>query len=68
MKKDDLKEMAKRCRLMARTADSFTKRRLLDLASRYEARLTSRPPPPKQPISTMMANVKIEPTRRGSER
>jgi len=42
MKPGDLKEMANRCRLMAGTADAFTKRRLLDLASKYEARLEGR--------------------------
>ena len=30
--------MAQRCRLMADTADDFTRRRLLDLALKYEAR------------------------------
>jgi hypothetical protein len=47
MRKKDLKEMAIRCRLMAGTADEFTKRRLLDLASKYEARLESQSPSAK---------------------
>jgi hypothetical protein len=47
MRKEDLKEMASRRRLMACTADEFTKRRLLDLASKYEARLESQSPPAK---------------------
>jgi hypothetical protein len=34
-----LKEQAARCRSLADKADEFTKRRLLDLASRYENRL-----------------------------
>jgi hypothetical protein len=51
MRKEDLKEMANRCRLMAGTADEFTKRRLLDLASKYEARLESRSPPYKKAYS-----------------
>ena len=34
-----LKEHAARCRSLANKADEFTKRRLLDLASRYENRL-----------------------------
>jgi len=34
-----LKEHAARCRSLADKADEFTKRRLLDLASRYENRL-----------------------------
>ena len=39
-----LKEQADRCRRLAQTADQFTKRRLLDLAKRYEDRL-ERPSP-----------------------
>jgi hypothetical protein len=42
MKKEDLKEMASRCRLFARTADKFTRIRLLELAAKYEAQLESR--------------------------
>ena len=34
-----LKEQADRCRRLAQIADQFTKRRLLDLAKRYEDRL-----------------------------
>ena len=45
MKKDDLKEMANRCRLIARTADKFTRIRLLELASKYEAQLERRSSP-----------------------
>jgi len=33
------KEQAARCRGLAENADQFTKRRLLDLAARYEDRL-----------------------------
>ena len=44
MKKETLKEMASRCRLMARTADKFTKIRLLELASKYEAQLERQSP------------------------
>lgn len=33
-----LKEQANRCRSLAENADQFTKRRLLDLAARYDAR------------------------------
>jgi hypothetical protein len=40
--------MINRCRLMAGTADAFTRRRLLDLALKYEARLESRSPPTKK--------------------
>ena len=42
MKPEDLKELAGRCRRLAGTADAFTKRRLLDLALKYEARLEGR--------------------------
>jgi hypothetical protein len=34
-----LKEQADRCRRLAENADKFTKRRLLDLAERYDDRL-----------------------------
>jgi len=42
MKQEDLQEMAQRCRLMADTADDFTRKRLLDLALKYEARYEGR--------------------------
>jgi hypothetical protein len=35
-----LKEQAERCRRLARGADPFTEKRLLDLAGEYDARLT----------------------------
>jgi hypothetical protein len=47
MKRETLKEMAGRCRLIARTADKFTRIRLLELASKYEAELERRSPPVK---------------------
>jgi hypothetical protein len=34
-----LKELAERCRRLAAQADEFTKKRLLDLAARYEAEI-----------------------------
>ena len=34
-----LKEQADRCRRLAQNADQFTRRRLLDLAEKYEDRL-----------------------------
>jgi hypothetical protein len=34
-----LKEQVMRCRTLAEKADQFTKRRLLDLADKYEVRL-----------------------------
>ena len=42
MRQEDLKEMAERCRSLADRADVFTKKRLLDLASKYEARSQGR--------------------------
>jgi hypothetical protein len=38
-----LEEQAARCRKLADSADQFTKRRLLDLAARYEDRLLGKP-------------------------
>jgi hypothetical protein len=61
MRKEDLREMVNRCRLMAGTADEFTKRRLLDLASKYEARLQSRSPPYKTAYSIANAVKKTPP-------
>jgi hypothetical protein len=37
MKEGDIKQLVERCRSLARNADTFTKKRLLDLALRYEA-------------------------------
>jgi hypothetical protein len=42
MKSEDLKEMANRCRSIADGADDFVKKRLLDLALKYEARYEGR--------------------------
>jgi hypothetical protein len=42
MKSEDLKEMAHRCRSIADGADDFIKKRLLDLALKYEARYDGR--------------------------
>ncbi len=42
MKSEDLKEMADRCRSIADGADDFIKKRLLDLAVKYEARYEGR--------------------------
>src|ERR1700679_3092515 len=39
MKIEDLREQAERCRRLARGADPFTMKRLLDLAAEYEARI-----------------------------
>jgi len=39
-----LKAYAERCRSLAENADEFTKRRLLDLAARYDKRLKAAGP------------------------
>ena len=39
MNDDDFKQQAERVRAMADKADPFTKKRLLDLAERYDAKL-----------------------------
>jgi hypothetical protein len=41
-----LKEQAERCRRLARQADPFTEKRLLDLAAEYEARIEKLEPQP----------------------
>jgi hypothetical protein len=39
-----LKEQAERCRRLAEQADPFTQKRLLDLASKYDARIKLQEP------------------------
>ena len=69
MKKQDLREMAIRCRLMAGTADAFTKRRLIDLASKYEARLEGNRSNAATPLTAAtIAAVRVLPSRKGGER
>ena len=69
MRKQDLKEMASRCRLMAGTADKFTKRRLLDLASKYEARLEGNRSNAATPLTAAtIAAARALPSRNGGER
>ena len=41
-----LKEQAERCRRLAKHADPFTQKRLLDLAAEYEARIAQLEPQP----------------------
>ncbi len=41
-----LKEQADRCRRLARQADPFTRKRLLDLAAEYDARIAQIEPKP----------------------
>jgi hypothetical protein len=42
----NLKEEAERCRRLAKHADPFTQKRLLDLASEYEAKIAQFEPQP----------------------
>jgi hypothetical protein len=62
-----LKEQADRCRRLARNADQFTKRRLLDLAERYEDRLErpSRATRSLVPGSLFEARLQSSPDYRG---
>ena len=53
MNEDFLRQHAKTVRAMAEKADPFTRKRLLDLAERYERR--PRPPIPIQSISAEQA-------------
>jgi hypothetical protein len=41
-----LKEQAERCRHLAKHADPFTQKRLLDLAAEYDARIAKLEPKP----------------------
>jgi hypothetical protein len=41
-----LREQADRCRRLAKHADSFTQKRLLDLAAEYEAQMAKLEPEP----------------------
>jgi hypothetical protein len=55
-----LQEQAERCRRLAEHADPFTRKRLLDLASEYDARIAQLEPMP----STASRNLrKGEPDR-----
>jgi hypothetical protein len=58
MRKEDLKEMASRCRLIARRADKFTRIRLLELASKYEARLESQSAPARNAYSNRQSGAR----------
>jgi hypothetical protein len=57
MDSEFLKERAAHCRFLAEKADPFIKRRLLDLAAKYEASL------PKQPlqITSIILNAQVVP-------
>jgi hypothetical protein len=53
-----LKEHAERCRSLAAIADEFTKRRLLDLAARYDREL-GRPPPASRVIKAPVELITV---------
>ena len=59
MRKDDLKLLADRCRILADQADESTKKRLQDLARRYEG--TCSPDGPK--VVGLSANVVSQPVK-----
>ena len=48
-----LKEQAERCRRLAKHADPFTQKRLLDLASEYEAQIAKLEPEPSAASRSM---------------
>jgi hypothetical protein len=50
-----LKEQAERCRRLAKHADAFTQKRLLDLALEYDARIEQLEPKPST-ASRMLRN------------
>ena len=56
-----LKAQAERCRCLAENADEFTKRRLLDLAAKYDRRLTAAGPSVATRILRAPFGLKDEP-------
>jgi hypothetical protein len=50
---DTLKEQAERCRRLAKHADPFTQKRLLDLALEYDARIAQLEPKPSAASRTL---------------
>jgi hypothetical protein len=63
MNDEYLKEQAQRVRALAENADPFTKRRLLDLAERYDARL-GRPSRATRVLGSLAANNQQRPDHR----
>jgi hypothetical protein len=47
MRDEDIRELIDRCRTLAGNADIFTRKRLQDLALRYEAMCDKRPAAPR---------------------
>jgi hypothetical protein len=58
-----LKEQADRCRRLAENADKFTKRRLLDLAGRYEDRLAIPSPAVRSLIPASLLEARLADAR-----
>jgi hypothetical protein len=58
MDADFLKAQAERCRLLAKNADEFTKRRLFVLAVHYEKRLRAAEPMAATPFLKTSLNAK----------
>ena len=58
-----LKAQAERCRVLAESADEFTKRRLLDLAARYDKRIKAAGPSVATRFLKVPLNTKGTPTQ-----
>jgi len=58
-----LKAQAERCRLLAESADEFTKRRLLDLAAHYDKRIKAAAPSVATRLLKASSNIKDTPTQ-----
>ena len=58
-----LKAQAERCRSLAENTDEFTKRRLLDLAAKYDKRLAAAGRSAATRILKVPLNVKDAPTQ-----
>jgi len=59
-----LKQQAAHCRCLADKADPFIKRRLLDLAMQYDARLERSPPGPSRAFGRLSAREASLPSQR----
>lgn len=53
-----LREQAERCRRLARHADTFTQKRLLDLAAEYDARIAQLEPEPSAATRSLQSEEK----------
>jgi hypothetical protein len=58
-----LRAQAERCRLLAESADEFTKRRLLDLAAHYDRRIKAAAPSVATRFLKVPLNTKGTPTQ-----